>query len=111
MAESTITIQSIALTGLVYTTGAADTNGSNWTGTGREFLYVVNTHGANNYTVTVTAQTTCNEGFTHNAAVVVNHGTTAVIGPFPVAQFNDTGNLVHVTYSGVASLAVAVLKL
>jgi len=45
-----------------------------------------------------------------NVATAVAAGKTVVFGPFPIGGFNDADSKVQITYSGVTSLTIDVVK-
>jgi hypothetical protein len=106
---TTLTAQNLVLTGLAATLAAADATGNNFLNTGRE-VFVVRNGGGSQITVTVAAQTQCNQGILHNETITVAAGATSYIGTFPAARFNTTSGYVNITYSGVASVTVAVIR-
>lgn len=62
-------------------------------------------------TVTVASQSPCSQGVVHNLIVVVAAGAEVAIGPFPASRFaSPATGLVAVTYSGVTTLTVAVVR-
>ncbi len=107
MAE--ILVQEVLLTGLEETTQAAAAGGDYFVNDGKTVLHVIN-GSAGDITVTVDSPKECNQGFTHDAAVVVTAGEERFIGPFDRKRFNDANGRVQVTYSGVTSLTVAALR-
>jgi hypothetical protein len=112
MAETTLTVNNIDTSGIDQpaTLAAANADGSKWVGSGREFLMVENGSGGE-ITVTVAGQKNCNLGFSHNIAVAIPAGEGKSIGPFAPAIYEDGDGDVHVTYSAVTTVTVAVFKL
>lgn len=114
MAE--LTIQTIANTGVVPTAAAAAGGGDSFANTGREFLLITN-GGAGGITLTIVTQnTTFLNSLLGGLAVAdrtvtVGIGETKLVGPFETNVYNDTSNLVQMTYSGVTSVTVSVFKL
>lgn len=92
---------------------AAAVGGDAFQNTGREVLYVKN-GGVGSINVTVDSPGTCSLGVTahanHDAVVAVAAGAERVIGPFPTRRFNDSNGNAQITYSGVTSVTVAVLR-
>lgn len=112
---ATLTATTVDEAGVEPTLDAAAGGGDQFLNNGVEFLYVKN-GGGGSITVTITAQTTT--GTTSlgqitkaNASQAVSAGAEAFIGPFPKAAFNDSNGYAQVTYSGVTSVEVKVLKL
>ena len=46
-----------------------------------------------------------------NVATAVGAGKTVAFGPFPIGGFNDANSKVQITYSGVTSLTIDVVKI
>lgn len=75
------------------------------------FLHVKNGSGGS-ITVTVTGQTACNQGSTHDLAVAVPAGEERMIGPVSPQRFQrDSDGYAAITYSGVTSLTVAAIRM
>lgn len=108
MAE--LVVQEVLLTGLEPAYVAAAAGGDYFANDGKTLLEARNASGGN-ITVTVASQKTCDQGATHNAAVVVPLTTgQRMIGPFNRTRFNDANGRVQITYSGVTSLTVAAIR-
>ena len=107
---ATLTVQQIAPTGTVPTFVAAAVGGDAFANDGKTTLHVANGSGST-ITVSITAQSDCNQGFAHDGGGTVADGLTASFGPFDRQRFNDpeTG-YVEVTYSAVTTVTVAVTK-
>ena len=105
------TVYPIALTGdsKAYVTPAS---GDTFANDGHTFLHVKNANVAA-CTVTIDSVRPCDQGTDHNIAVVVAADTgDEMIGPFPVARFNDSsGNVTVTTYSVTSSVTVAAVRL
>lgn len=107
---ATLTVQSvIGLSGVTPTYAAAASGGDKFPNDGKTLFHAKNGSGSP-ITVTVASLVTCNQGQTHNNAVVVGANSEEMIGPFDQSRFSDGTGLVSVTYSGVTSLTVAALK-
>lgn len=83
----------------------------------RTILCVIN-GGGSPITVTITPQTTAAPGVPGygdltkgNGGGSVTNGTRKFFGPFPARTYNDANGRVLVTYSGVTSVTVAVLRI
>ena len=107
--------QSVVLTGLETALTAAAGGGDTFVGGDHTMFYVVNGSGGD---ITVTFNDPNSTGpagasaFNADVAVVVTAGERRMIGPFPHGRFRDPSDgLVHVTYSGVTSLTVAVVSI
>lgn len=90
---------------------AADVAGDSWPNTGTEFLYVDNQHGSTPCTVGLDIQLSVDGQTVPDKTVVVAAGAKKLIGPFPTATYNDGNSRAKVTYTSVASVKVAALKL
>lgn len=106
---TTLAAQAINLTGLNQSYAAASAGGDDFVNTGREFMHVKN-GGAGSINVTINSQTLCDQGYDHDVVVAVPAGGERIIGPFSPGRFNDASNKAQITYSGVTSVTVAVLK-
>jgi hypothetical protein len=85
--------------GLTLTWSNASPGGDVYANSGAQTLQVRNLS-ASAITVTITAQTACNQGTLHSLPFSVAAGASMLLGPFPYQFYNDpiTGN-VNVTYS------------
>ena len=105
MAE--ITVQQISLSGLVPTAGtAAGASGDTVLNNGRMYIEVEDT-GTTAPTVTITSQVDCNQGETHNIEVDIASGSKAKIGPFPPNRFNNSDNMIEVSYSSETDVIIS----
>jgi hypothetical protein len=96
---------------LVAALTAAAGGGDSFILTGRD-VFVANNASGGAITITFTAVAD-NFGVTnavHNLTLVVNAGKIGVWGPGTLARFRDANGLLQVTYSGVTSLTVGVLR-
>lgn len=109
---ATLTVQTIARTGLETTYAAAAAGGDQFANDGKEFLHVKNGSGGD-ITVTIESQVSSPPAGTAvtNQAVVVTAGEERMIGPFPKSAYNDASGYVQITYSGVTTLTIAAIKL
>jgi hypothetical protein len=101
------------ITGPLLGAVAAAGGGDSFSNTGRELFYIKN-GGGGGITVTFDSPATCSFAgaalAAHDAAVSVGAGAERLIGPFPAVRFNDGSGNVNVTYSGVATVTVAVIR-
>jgi hypothetical protein len=108
-----LSVQVPTTAGPTFTAAAAAVGGDSFVNTGVEFFYVKNGSGGA-LTVTFDSPGTCSFGLaasaSHDLAVSVGAGVEKIIGPFPRDRFSDANGSVQVTYSGVTSLTVAVLR-
>jgi hypothetical protein len=105
----------IGITDLIAQLTAAAGGGDSFFMTGKDLL-VVNNGGGGSITVTVStvvAGVADNFGVTnavHDKAFTVNAGKLAILGPFSLFRFKDANGNAQVTYSGVTSVTVGVLR-
>jgi hypothetical protein len=112
-----LTVQTIAAAGVTPSYGSANGGGDTMADDGKEnnFLHVKN-GGGGSINVTIAAVNTSKEvpGYgdltVSNMVVAVGAGAEAMIGPFPRAYINSSGN-VAITYSGVTSVTIGAFKL
>jgi hypothetical protein len=87
----------------------AEAAGAYWLNNGAEYLAVQNA-GADAVTVTFAYTAAFNGVVQSSHTVSVAAGKTLLIGPFAQRLYNDTSQLVTVTYSGVTGVTVAVFR-
>jgi hypothetical protein len=85
---------------------AASGGGDSFPAGTRRCLHVKNAD-ASSKTVTIHSQKKCDQGATHDVAVVVAAGAEKRLGPYSPSRFADVNGLVQVTYSAVTSVTVA----
>jgi hypothetical protein len=104
-----LTVQKMALTGTTPTFGAVASSDT-FPNDGKTYLEVKNTSGTQD-TVTVAAQSTCNQGVLHDSVTVVPITTgDKVIGPFEPTRFNNSSGQCTVTHTQTASVTCAVIS-
>lgn len=86
---------------------AADVAGDTYDFAPGVFLHFKNVNGASR-TVTVVGQIECNQGFLHNLDFVVPANNELFIAPVD-GSFADESGEIHLTYSAVVGLSLAVL--
>ncbi len=109
---ATLTVYPALRTGVgVELTGtAAAAGGDAYPNTGQEALYIINAEAAPK-TVTIASPALVDGDLTVAAvAFVCPASKTTVLGPFPVGKHNDANGLVQISYSGVTTLTVKVIK-
>jgi hypothetical protein len=110
---ATLSAQTTAVSGTAITFSAASGGGDKFANSGNERLLVRNDD-ASSVTVTIDSPGTCNFGAAadsnHDLVVTVAAGAEKWIGPFSQDRFNDSNGFVNITYSGVTSLTVAVVR-
>ncbi len=106
---ATLTTQTVVRTGTTFTTASAAGGGDQFRNTGREVLYVSNGGGS---PINVTLAPAGLPGglalATH--VVAVANGAAKFIGPFDPTFYNNASGMMPITYSGVTSVVVAVVK-
>lgn len=112
-----LTTQHPAQAGVALTYAAAAVGGDSFQNNGREMMHIKNGSGSP-VTVTFTSGLSsgnkCSFGVAaaaHDKVVTVGATSDALVGPFNKDQFNDAtdGLTLHVTYSAVTTVTVAVL--
>lgn len=110
---ATLTPVTPDITGPLLGAVAATGGGDQFANTGREFFYIKN-GGGGAITVTFDSPTTCSfnvaANSNHDAAISVGAAAERIIGPFPTVRFNDGSGNVQVSYSGVTSVTVSVIR-
>jgi len=105
-----LTVQAVALTGIVPTYGAAAGGGDEFANDGRTFLHVKN-GGGSPINVTFATPKKVKGVDIENPVVAVSNGSEKMIGPFDPEIFNAADGNVDVAYSGVTTVTVAAVKL
>lgn len=100
--------QKSSASGLVVTYAAAGGSGDTFPYSKRRALRVKNASGGS-INVTIVAQRACEQGVLHDKVVAVGAGVEKNIGPI-TDHFKDDGGVVHVTYSAVTTVTVAVVE-
>ena len=107
---ATLVAVDISRAGVVADGVAAAGGGDAFANIGAEILLVKN-GSVSSINVTLVTQATVDGNAVADPVVAVGAGVTKAIGPFPRYIFNDANGLVQVTYSGVTTVTVKVLKL
>jgi hypothetical protein len=106
-----LSTQQVSLTGLAPTYAAAAGGGDKFQPGTTVFLHVKNGSGAP-ITVTVDSKTPSSYGDDVNIEVAVPATTgERMIGPFNPSRFSGSDGLADISYSGVTSLTIAVVRL
>jgi len=108
---TTISVQSITLSGVTPVYSDAVSGGVQFVNDGRVFLHLTNTNEASR---AVTITTPYQEGGLDLADVYVTlAGTTGNVmaGPFPTKLFNDSSGYAQLSFSAIADVKVAAIKL
>lgn len=102
--------QDMSLSGLQATYASAAGGGDTMPTGERNFLHVKNGSGGA-ITVTVDSQLACDQGSDHDAVASVAAGQEEFIGPITPRRFNNSSGTADISYSGVTSLTVAVVRI
>jgi hypothetical protein len=110
MARTNLAVQQIVVAGLLPTYSTANADGHSVVNNGNVFLHVKNASGSS---VNVTVETPAKVGGLDVAEDVVTVGASSekMIGPFDPSVFNQSGGLLYVDFSAVASVTCAAFKL
>jgi len=110
MAETAITVQTLAAAGTSTTFAAANADGNFFSSAGNPRQRYKNTNGSPRV-VTVVAQRACELGTLHDIEITVPATTGDVeVPPVDKRFFADETGLIHVTYDAVTGLTVAVTR-
>lgn len=110
---ATLSVQTIALTGITPSFAAVAAGGDEFPNDGSTYVEIVNSSGANAYTVTFTSPATVEGVAIADPTVSVAVSSRKKVGPFPVGVFNNTSGRVAVGYTGSApatDLTIGVFK-
>lgn len=110
---ATLSVQTIALAGITPSFVAVAAGGDEFPNDGNTFIELVNSSGANSYTLTFTSPVTVEGVAVADPTVVVGTSARKKIGPFPVSVFNNSSGRVAVGYTGSApatDLTIGVFK-
>lgn len=111
MARTAITPQTIDVDGLAPAFEAANVDGNSFASNRRRFLHVKN-GSAGAVTVTLPTPAATGEGLDiEDQAISVPAGGERLAGPFGALFHQDSAQTVHVDYSAVTSVTVAVFEL
>lgn len=110
---ATLSVQTIALAGITPTFAAVAAGGDEIPNDGNTFVEVVNSSGANAYTLTFTTSATVEGVAVADPTVAVAVSSRKKIGPFHTGVFNNSSSRVAVAYTGSApatDLKIGVFK-
>ena len=107
-----LTVQAMSIDGIAPTYATAASGGDTFANNGKTFLHVKN-GGGSSINVTLASQVDSPPAGTaaSNKVIAVAAGGEKMIGPLPEYGYNDSGGLVHVSYSAVTSVTVAAIRL
>lgn len=106
---ATLAVQNISISGLEATKTACAGGGDVFPNDGNTMIIIENGSGGD-ITVTATTSKSIQGLAVADAAVVVTAGEERAIGLFDPALFNNSSGQVALTYSGVTSLTVQVIR-
>ena len=105
-------VQNVAVTGGTPAYVSANAGGDTFSGSGNERVEFINAGAAK--TVNITAITPCSQGTLHNLVVSLADGTGTPVRKFirrlAPSQYNNSSNMVAMTYSAVTGLTVGVFS-
>lgn len=110
---ATLSVQTIALAGITPSFAAVAAGGDEFPNDGSTYVEIVNSSGANAYTVTFTTAATIEGVAIADPTVTVGVSARKKIGPFHQAVFNNSSGRVAVAYTGSApatDLTIGVFK-
>lgn len=110
---ATLTVQEVDADGTELTFSAVAAGGDVFTNNGDTFLEIVNSSGANSYTVTIAAQKQVYGVDGANIAISVGTSERHHVARIPPQIYNNTSGQVALSYTGSApatDLTVAVFK-
>ena len=105
-----LTATTVSRAGVDVAGAAADVAGDRWVNTGKEYVVIKN-GGGGAITVTLDVKATVDDAVVTDPTVSIGAGVTKIIGPFPTGIYNDDEDEMNITYSGVTTVTVKVLKL
>jgi hypothetical protein len=116
MPFTTINSTTSTASGVVLANAATvdSTNGNQFANTGRQIIEINNTNGPT-LNVTIVTAGVYTVGTTDYAiadlTATINNATTKVFGPFDTTLFNDTNNMVQVSFSANTNVTARVITL
>jgi len=109
MASSQVLLQDLIDTGLEATYEAANVDGNFFINNNQTCFHLINA-AVTPVTVNIISRRPDNFGITHNQTVTVPASSETVINYMSKRRFNDISLYTDITYSSVATLTVAALK-
>jgi hypothetical protein len=102
--------QSVVRAGVKPVYVAAAEAGDSFANTGDEFIHIKNGAG-DPYVVTIATPATVDGLAVADRTVSIPAGEERMIGPFPSNTYNDSTGKVQLTYDGIVSVTIAIIKL
>lgn len=106
---ATLSVQDVSTAGAVPSYASATSGGDQFANDGKTMIHV-KASGAP-VTVTIASQVTCNQGSTHNTAVVIASTSEQMIGPFSVDRYSTGAGVTTLTYSQVTGVTIGVFQI
>lgn len=106
---ATITPADVTTAGVVPTYASATSGGDQFSNDGKTMIHV-KASGAP-VTVTISSQVPCNQGVTHNTAVVIASTSEQMIGPFDTNRYSSGTGFTQLTYSQVTGVTIGVFQI
>jgi len=110
---ATLSAQTIVVTGLAPSFAAVAAGGDEFPNDGNTYVEIINSSGANSYTITFTTPATFEGVAVDNPTVTIGTSARKKIGPFPIRAFNNANNRVALAYTGsdpATDLTIGVFK-
>lgn len=110
---ATLSVQTIVRAGITPTFAAVAAGGDEFPNDGNTYVEIINSSGANSYTVTFTTPASVQGVALENPTATVGTSVRKKIGPFPTRLFNTSDGRVAVAYTGSApatDLTIGVFK-
>lgn len=106
-----ITVQQIVPTGLEAGAATASAAGGDTVvNNGKTYIIVTDT-GTTAPTVTIAAQSSCNQGFDHDYTIAITAGEARKIGPFAENMYNNSSGQIEVAYSSETDVTIEAYSL
>ena len=106
---ATLTVQQIAIAGLVESLVAAAAGGDEFLNDGN--IFVLCTNGATDVSITFETPNTVGGNEIADRVVLVSASTTELIGPFPPSIYNDSDVKVQMTYDNEVNVTLNPFRL
>ncbi len=111
-----ISIYKILESGVTSSLSNCDTDGDEFANSGIEFLRFENTHASAAYNITIVAQATSIDHKSYgtltkgNVVKSISAGETVYFGPFKQRAFNDSEQMVQITYLTTGGAAISTIS-
>ena len=111
-----LSIVKILESGVTSSLADCNTDGDEFANSGIEILRIENTHASQAYNITITAQATSIDHKSYgkltkaNVVKAITAGQTVYFGPFKQRAFNDSEQMVQITYLTAAGAAISTIS-